>query len=69
MFQFLPQTSDSKIVTGAADNQVLAFDAVTKETYYVCNCAKMRIKRIATTPDSSDLFWSASEDGFIRLGR
>lgn len=69
ILQFLPQTGDSKIVTGAADNQVLAFDAVTKETYYICNCAKMRIKRIATSPDSSDVFWSASEDGFIRFNR
>lgn len=62
----MPRTSDTKIVTGAADCKISGIDVVTKDTVYVCNCARSRIKRIAVAPDVPDLFWSASEDGIIR---
>ncbi|XP_065202390.1 WD and tetratricopeptide repeats protein 1 isoform X2 [Planococcus citri] len=64
--KFMPHTNDTKIVTGAADCKISGIDVVTKDTVYVCNCARSRIKRIAVAPDVPDLFWSASEDGIIR---
>lgn len=66
-FQFLPGSNDNTIVTGAGDFQVHTMDIVAKETTDVCGCATGRVKRLATAPQLPFLFWSASEDGAIRL--
>lgn len=54
-------------MTGAGDYQVHTLDVTLKETTNVCVCATGRVKRLATAPQLPFLFWSASEDGAIRL--
>lgn len=54
------------MVTGAADFEVRVHNIVRRETTRLCICHASRVKRLATAPDSPDLFWSAAEDGIIR---
>lgn len=64
--KFMPETNNSKIITGAADCKLYQFDVERSETpIWSCNCHLMRIKRLATVPDSPHLFWSSGEDGLV----
>ena len=63
--QFLPSSSDSTIVTGAADCKIRVHDLNMQETLRVFSCHAGRVKRIATAPNLPYVFWSAAEDGCI----
>ena len=63
--QFLPDSSDSTLVTGAADCKIRVHDLVAQETTRVYSCHVGRVKRIAVAPSLPYIFWSASEDGCI----
>ncbi|XP_064601021.1 WD and tetratricopeptide repeats protein 1-like [Liolophura sinensis] len=63
--KFLPNSSDSIIVSGAADCKIRVHDLNVKETTHVFSCHAGRVKRIATAPNVPFMFWSAAEDGTI----
>lgn len=65
--QFLPHTGDRILVTGAADTKVHVHDLTVKETIHMFSDHTNRVKRIATAPMWPNTFWSAAEDGIIRL--
>lgn len=67
MLQFVPGSNDNSIITGAGDYQVRVHNLICKETTRICHCHLGRVKRIATTPDAPEMFWSAAEDGIIRF--
>lgn len=56
------------MVTGAADTKVHVHDLTVKETIHMFSDHTNRVKRIATAPMWPNTFWSAAEDGIIRLG-
>ena len=64
-FQFLPNSGDNTVVTGAADSKIRVHDVSTKETTNVFTCHASRVKRIATSPKEPFVFWSAAEDGCV----
>lgn len=64
--KFMPESNDNTIITGAGDYEVRVHNIVCKETTRVCLCHGGRVKRLATSVDSPDIFWSAAEDGIIR---
>lgn len=66
MLQFMPETNEEIIVTGAGDYEVRVHNVVCKETTRVCTCHAGRVKRLGTAPSMNDVFWSAAEDGLIR---
>lgn len=64
--KFLPKTNNSIVLTGAADNRVFAFDLEQQHSpIFECHCHKMRVKRLATAPETPFLFWSSGEDGRV----
>lgn len=67
--KFLPNTSDTIIATGAADQHIFLFDinrTMDMTTpYWRCNCHTHRVKRLATVAESPSIFWSAGEDGRV----
>ena len=63
--QFLPNSDDSILVSGAADSNIRVHDLNTKETTHVFTCHVSRVKRLATAPNLPFMFWSAAEDGCI----
>ena len=63
--QFLPQSNDSLIVSGAADHKINVHDLTRKETTHVFTYHMGRVKRIATSPNIPYIFWSAAEDGTV----
>lgn len=65
--QFLPHSGDRILVTGAADTKVHVHDLTVKETIHMFSDHTNRVKRIATAPMWPNTFWSAAEDGIIRL--
>ncbi|KAK9874970.1 hypothetical protein WA026_005786 [Henosepilachna vigintioctopunctata] len=62
-------TNDSIIATAAGDCKVIVqnvSEAVSKGAPLLqCSCHIGRVKRLATCPDQSMLFWSAGEDGLV----
>ena len=64
-FQFLPNSDDSILVSGAADSNIRVHDLNTKETTNVFTCHVSRVKRLATAPNLTCMFWSAAEDGCV----
>lgn len=66
LLQYMPETNDNTIVTGAGDYEVRVHNLVCKETTRVCVCHASRVKRLATAPDQREIFWSAAEDGIVR---
>lgn len=68
--KFLPHSGDALIATGAADRNCFVFDVnriedVSATPIWKCSCHKQRVKRLATSPDNPNMFWSAAEDGRI----
>lgn len=64
--KFLPFTGDHFIVSGAEDREVRLHDLTTFQTSQIWSCCRGRVKRLAVSPQSPYLIWSASEDGCIR---
>nr|BAN20982.1 WD and tetratricopeptide repeat protein [Riptortus pedestris] len=64
--KFMPESNDNTIITGAGDYELRVHNLICKETTRVCHCHGGRVKRLATSTDSPNLFWSAAEDGIIR---
>jgi WD and tetratricopeptide repeat-containing protein 1 len=63
--QFLPNSNDNIVVSGAADSKIRVHDIEGKETTHVFACHASRVKRIATAPKVPFMFWSAAEDGCV----
>lgn len=64
--KFLPKTNDQKLVTGAADYCMYAFDLHnTDDPIFKCRCHQSRVKRIACAPELPSTFFSSSEDGCV----
>lgn len=63
----MPGTNENTIVTGAGDFELRVHNVLCKELTRVCVCHYGRIKRIAVAQDVPDIFWTASEDGVVRL--
>ncbi|XP_054722038.1 WD and tetratricopeptide repeats protein 1-like [Uloborus diversus] len=63
--KFLPNSDDRTIITGAADFRIRVHDLASKETTMSCSCHGGRVKRLAVTPSSPTMLWSAAEDGII----
>ncbi|XP_030554175.1 WD and tetratricopeptide repeats protein 1 [Drosophila novamexicana] len=64
--KFLPRHNNSIVATCGADKYIYVYDINHgNETLFTCNCHTMRVKRLATAPDSPHIFWSAGEDGSI----
>lgn len=66
ILQFLPNSFDDIIATGAADWSSHTYNVTTGERLSICTCARARVKRIAVANDTPYIFWTASEDGCIR---
>lgn len=54
------------ILSGAEDREVRLHDLMSFETIQIWPCCSGRVKRLAVSPHSPFLCWSASEDGCIR---
>jgi len=65
LLQFLPNSNDSIIVSGAADSKIRVHDVNLQETSQVFSCHAGRVKRIAVAPNVPFMFWSAAEDGTV----
>lgn len=64
--KFMPNRGDSILLTGAADSKIHAYDLEHRNSpIFTCKCHYMRVKRLATAPESPYVFWSSSEDGHI----
>ncbi|XP_032585821.1 WD and tetratricopeptide repeats protein 1 [Drosophila mojavensis] len=64
--KFLPRHNNSIVATCGADKYIYVYDINHgNATLFTCNCHTMRVKRLATAPDSPHIFWSAGEDGSI----
>ncbi|KAF8785368.1 WD and tetratricopeptide repeats protein 1 like protein [Argiope bruennichi] len=63
--KFLPHSSDTTIVSGAADFRIRVHDVISKETTMSCSCHGGRVKRLAIAPNAPSMFWSAAEDGIV----
>lgn len=62
----MPKTDNSTVITGAADSNIYVYDLNRKDSpTWKCHCHTMRVKRIATAPETPFLFWSAGEDGYV----
>ena len=64
--QFLPNTSDQTIATGAADCKVRVHNVPNLETTHAFSCHAGRVKRLVAAPNVPYMFWSAGEDGTVR---
>lgn len=66
-FQFLPKSGDALVATGAGDAKIFVFDLNRNDPSptWRCQCHKIRVKRLATAPETPFIFWSAAEDGFV----
>ena len=65
LFQFLPNSNNATVVSGAADCKICVHDLNAHETTHVFSCHAGRVKRLATAPNLPFMFWSAAEDGTI----
>ncbi|CAO1378053.1 unnamed protein product [Diamesa serratosioi] len=64
--KFLPKSDNKKVVTGAADSHIFAFDLENTEIpIFKCRCHLNRVKRLATAPELPSNFFSGSEDGSV----
>ena len=63
--QFLPNSNESILVSGAADCKIRVHELNSSETTQVFSCHAGRVKRLATAPNLPFMFWSAAEDGTI----
>ncbi|PAA81246.1 hypothetical protein BOX15_Mlig014346g1 [Macrostomum lignano] len=63
---FLPHSSNTTLVSGAADARIVISDVSRCQALRSLQCHSQRVKRLATAGDSAFLFWSASEDGTVR---
>lgn len=65
--KFLPKRNNSVLLTGAGDCRMFVFDINRGNDQPIrkCICHGQRIKRLATTPKHTNLFWSAAEDGKV----
>ncbi|ESO02556.1 hypothetical protein HELRODRAFT_65956, partial [Helobdella robusta] len=63
--KFLPHTNDNVVISGAADCEIRVHDVTTKDPIHVISCHQNRVKRLVVTPDQSNVFWSAAEDGTV----
>lgn len=64
--KFLPQSNDSKVVSGAADFLLYAYDIhLPDEPIFKCHCHHSRVKRLACAPELPFTFFSSSEDGCV----
>lgn len=63
--KFLPNSSDSLLVSGAADCKIRVHELRSQETTHVFSCHAGRVKRIATAANVPFMFWSAAEDGTV----
>ena len=66
LLQFLPNTSDQTIATGAADCKVRVHNVPNLETTHAFSCHAGRVKRLVAAPNVPYMFWSAGEDGTVR---
>lgn len=64
--KFMPNTGDHVLATGAADAQIRVHSVPANETIQIFRCHAVRVKRLATSPETPHLIWSASEDGTVR---
>ncbi|KAK2998310.1 hypothetical protein RJ639_023417, partial [Escallonia herrerae] len=74
--KFVPETSDERVVSGAADAQVRLFDlcrsngegltenAIAPSALFQCHTR--RVKKLAVEVGNPNVVWSASEDGTLR---
>jgi len=62
---FLPDTRDRFIVTGAQDSRVCLLDVEAGGSVQSAALHVGRVKRLAVSPDTSGVFWSAAEDGLV----
>ncbi|PAV84313.1 hypothetical protein WR25_16886 [Diploscapter pachys] len=62
---FLPSSSDNIVLSAAGDHFVKLHEVTDPDATYTWT-TDGRVKRLCTAPDEPYLFWSASEDGFIR---
>ena len=65
--QFMPQTGDSIVISGAGDGKIEVREVETGETCQVYTSHFERVKRLATDQSLPHLFFSASEDGTVML--
>ncbi|GAU88282.1 hypothetical protein RvY_01014 [Ramazzottius varieornatus] len=63
--KFLPGSADNIVISAAADGTVRVFDVNYQEMLYCFSCHVNRVKRVAVSPDSPSVFWSAGEDGLV----
>ena len=63
--KFMPKSSDSLLVSGAADCKIRVHELNAQETTHVFSCHAGRVKRIATAANVPFMFWSAAEDGTV----
>jgi len=63
--KFLPDSADRQLVTGAQDSRVCLVDVEKKMAIQSGSLHIGRVKRLAVSPDTSGVFWSAAEDGTV----
>ncbi|XP_053680694.1 WD and tetratricopeptide repeats protein 1 [Anopheles nili] len=65
--KFLPNRGNSLLATGAGDCKMFVFDVNRQNDHPIrkCTCHTHRVKRLATSPRHSHVFWSAAEDGVV----
>ncbi len=64
-FQFLPESNDTLVASGAADSRVELHDLVSGDSLHVYTSHFSRVKRIEVARDAPHLIWSAAEDGLV----
>nr|XP_032516641.1 WD and tetratricopeptide repeats protein 1 [Danaus plexippus plexippus] len=57
--------SRDSLATCAADSSVRVRSLSTGASLLECGCHCGRVKRLASVPDGTDVFWSAGEDGLV----
>ena len=63
--KFMPQSGNSRVVSGAADHKIQLHDMETDKTIQTFKKHIYRVKRLEVTPDCPNIIWSASEDGTV----
>ena len=63
--KFMPQSGNSRVVSGAADHKIQLHDMETGKTIQTFKKHIYRVKRLEVTPECPNIIWSASEDGTV----
>eukprot|EP01080_Neovahlkampfia_damariscottae_P002953 gene2953-4963_t len=64
--KFLPHTSDTKIISCAADHEVRFFDIQKETTTQVYSPHRDMVKKLEIEPTDPSIFYSCSQDGTVR---